>query len=53
MTDKGDKIFFERYKRVRDEVELCVGNTETGEVKVLFTRWINPILIIICVISFS
>ena len=24
VTDKGDKIFFERYNRVRTEVELCV-----------------------------
>ena len=42
MTDKGDKIFFERYNRVRTEVELCVGNTETGEVKVLIHEVDKP-----------
>ena len=42
VTDKGDKIFFERYNRVRDEVELCVGNTETGEVKVLIHEVDKP-----------
>ena len=41
-TKKGDKIFFERYKRKRDEVELCVADTETGEVKVLIHEEDRP-----------
>ena len=41
-SEKGDKIFFERYRRTHDEVELCVGNTETGEVKVLINEVDKP-----------
>lgn len=42
VNNKGNKIFFERYTRVRDEMELCVGNTETGEVKVLIHEVDKP-----------
>lgn len=42
VSEEGDRIYFERYKRVRDEVELCVGDTRTGEVKVLINEVDKP-----------
>lgn len=41
-AEKGDRIYFERYKRTMDQVELCVADTETGEVKVLIHEEDRP-----------
>ncbi|MCP4726564.1 MAG: S9 family peptidase, partial [bacterium] len=49
MTDQGiyhgkssDKIYFARRDRAWKKIDLCVGNTETGEVKVLFSEESEP-----------
>lgn len=39
---KSDKLFFERKRRTCDEVDVCVANTETGEVKVLINEKAKP-----------
>ena len=41
-TKDASKIYFERYTRGFDEVELCVANTETGEVKGLIHEIDKP-----------
>ena len=38
----GDKIFFQRFKRTWDEVDICVANTETMEVKELIHEVDKP-----------
>lgn len=35
VSEKGDRIYFERTKRSWEEVDVCVADTETGEVKEL------------------
>ena len=40
--EKGDKLFFQRFKRTWDEVEICVVNTETLEVKELIHEVDKP-----------
>lgn len=39
---QGDKIYFERQKRTWEEVDFCVADTETGEVKVLIHETDKP-----------
>ena len=39
---KSDKIFFIRQDRTYSKIELCVGNTETGESKVLISEIAKP-----------
>ncbi|WP_196071398.1 MULTISPECIES: S9 family peptidase [Butyricimonas] len=40
--EKGDKLFFQRFKRTWDEVDICVVNTETLEVKELIHEVDKP-----------
>lgn len=40
----GARLYFQRYKRTWDETEICVVNTETGEVKVLIHEVDKPYL---------
>ena len=40
----GSRLYFQRYKRTWDETEICVVNTETGEVKVLIHEVDKPYL---------
>ena len=40
----SDEIYFLRKKRTRNEVELCTGNTITGEVRVIIHEVCNPYL---------
>jgi len=40
----SDEIYFLRKKRTRNEVELCAGNTITGEVRVIIHEVCNPYL---------
>lgn len=40
----GKRIYFQRYKRTWDEMEVCVADTETGEVKVLIHETDKPYL---------
>lgn len=47
--EKGDKLFFQRFKRTWDEVDICVVNTETvGSKGVDSLRLTNLTGIIIC-----
>lgn len=41
-SEKGDRIYFERFKRTWDETDLCVVNTETGEVRELIHEVDKP-----------
>lgn len=38
------RLYFQRYKRTWDETEICVADTETGEVKVLIHEKDKPYL---------
>lgn len=38
----GDRLYFERIKRTWDEMEICVADTKTGEVKVLIHEISKP-----------
>ena len=40
--EKGDKLFFQRFQRTWDEVDICVVNTETLEVKELIHEVDKP-----------
>ncbi|OUN67144.1 MULTISPECIES: S9 family peptidase [unclassified Butyricimonas] len=40
--EKGDKLFFQRFKRTWDEVDICVVNPETLEVKELIHEVDKP-----------
>ncbi|MGN6420070.1 MAG: DPP IV N-terminal domain-containing protein, partial [Pseudobacter sp.] len=40
----GSKVYFLRYKRTRDEVELCAVDTATGAVKVLIHEVSKPFI---------
>ena len=40
--EKGDKLFFQRFKRTWDEVDICVVNTKTLEVKELIHEVDKP-----------
>ena len=40
--EKGDKLFFQRFKRTWDEIDICVVNTETLEVKELIHEVDKP-----------
>ena len=40
--EKGDKLFFQRFKRTWDEVDICVVNTVTLEVKELIHEVDKP-----------
>ena len=42
--EKGDKLFFQRFKRTWDEVDICVVNTETLEVKELIHEVDKPFM---------
>lgn len=39
---ESEKLFFERRRRTCDELDVCVANTETGEVKVLINEKSKP-----------
>ena len=41
-SEKGDRIYFERFKRTWDETDLCVANTQTGEVRELIHEVDKP-----------
>lgn len=41
-SEKGDRIFFERFKRTWDETDLCVVDTETGRVRELIHEVDKP-----------
>lgn len=43
-TKDGKRLYFQRYKRTWDECEICVVDTETGEVKVLIHEVDKPYL---------
>lgn len=43
-TNDGKRIYIQRYKRTWDECEICVVDTETGEVKVLIHEVDKPYL---------
>lgn len=40
----GKRLYFQRYKRTWDETDICVADTETGEVKVLIHEVDKPYL---------
>lgn len=40
--EKGDRIFFQRYRRTWDEVEVCVADTKTGESRVVIHEIDKP-----------
>ena len=41
-SDDAKRLYFQRYKRTWDETEICVVDTETGEVKVLIHEIDKP-----------
>ncbi|MEG1738234.1 MAG: DPP IV N-terminal domain-containing protein [Odoribacter sp.] len=41
-SKKGDRIYFERFKRTWDETDLCVVNTTTGEMRELIHEVDKP-----------
>ena len=43
-SDDGSRLYFQRYKRTWDETEICMVNTETGDVKVLIHEVDKPYL---------
>lgn len=43
-SNDSKRLYFQRYKRTWDECEICVVNTETGEVKVLIHEVDKPYL---------
>lgn len=43
-SNDAKRLYFQRYKRTWDECEICVVDTETGEVKVLIHEVDKPYL---------
>ena len=43
-SNDGLRLYFQRYKRTWDETEICMVNTETGDVKVLIHEEDKPYL---------
>ena len=43
-SNDGSRLYFQRYKRTWDETEICMVNTETGDVKVLIHEVDKPYL---------
>ena len=41
-SEKGDRIYFERFKRTWDETDLCVADTKTGTVRELIHETDKP-----------
>lgn len=42
LSEKGNRIYFERSKRTWDEVDVCVADMETGEVRELIHEEDRP-----------
>lgn len=41
LSDTSDKLYFERSSRDRHKLDVCLANTETGDVKILIEERLN------------